>query len=146
MSLFETKKKRKTSENAPGGTSRASWDEAYRLFSATKTSEKKTKPVVPSVIWIELQRGEKACHSVLNCSLLTKISTRAVSFVSVHLSHDFLFAPNNSLSADIDECRLNNGGCDHVCRNTVGSFECSCKKGYKLLTNERTCQGGRLSL
>ncbi|RXM93654.1 Signal peptide, CUB and EGF-like domain-containing protein 3, partial [Acipenser ruthenus] len=41
---------------------------------------------------------------------------------------------------DIDECRLNNGGCDHVCRNTVGSFECSCKKGYKLLTNERTCQ------
>lgn len=50
--------------------------------------------------------------------------------------HDFL-------SADIDECRLNNGGCDHVCRNTVGSFECSCKKGYKLLTNERTCQGGK---
>uniref|UniRef100_A0A8C2KX88 Signal peptide, CUB and EGF-like domain-containing protein 3 n=1 Tax=Cyprinus carpio TaxID=7962 RepID=A0A8C2KX88_CYPCA len=41
---------------------------------------------------------------------------------------------------DIDECRMNNGGCDHVCRNTVGSFECSCKKGYKLLTNERTCQ------
>ncbi|KAL4622476.1 signal peptide, CUB and EGF-like domain-containing protein 3 isoform X2 [Arapaima gigas] len=40
----------------------------------------------------------------------------------------------------IDECRLTNGGCDHVCRNTVGSFECSCRKGYKLLTNERTCQ------
>uniref|UniRef100_A0A493T459 Signal peptide, CUB domain and EGF like domain containing 3 n=1 Tax=Anas platyrhynchos platyrhynchos TaxID=8840 RepID=A0A493T459_ANAPP len=42
---------------------------------------------------------------------------------------------------DIDECRLNNGGCDHICRNTVGSFECSCKKGYKLLINERNCQG-----
>lgn len=44
-------------------------------------------------------------------------------------------------SPDIDECRLNNGGCDHLCRNTVGSFECSCKKGYKLLINERNCQG-----
>lgn len=44
-------------------------------------------------------------------------------------------------SPDIDECRLNNGGCDHICRNTVGSFECSCKKGYKLLINERSCQG-----
>lgn len=44
-------------------------------------------------------------------------------------------------SPDIDECRLNNGGCDHICRNTVGSFECSCKKGYKLLINERNCQG-----
>ena len=25
--------------------------------------------------------------------------------------------------------------------NTVDSFECSCKKGYKLLINERSCQG-----
>lgn len=49
-----------------------------------------------------------------------------------------LFCPRSS---DIDECRLNNGGCDHICRNTVGSFECSCKKGYKLLINERNCQG-----
>lgn len=42
---------------------------------------------------------------------------------------------------DINECQDNNGGCDHFCRNTVGSFECSCQKGYKLLTDERTCQG-----
>lgn len=49
-----------------------------------------------------------------------------------------LFCP---ASPDIDDCRLNNGGCDHICRNTVGSFECSCKKGYKLLINERNCQG-----
>lgn len=36
---------------------------------------------------------------------------------------------------------MNSGGCDHFCRNTVGSFECSCRKGYKLLTDERSCQG-----
>lgn len=46
-------------------------------------------------------------------------------------------------SADIDECLARNGACDHVCRNTVGSFECGCRKGYKLLTDERTCQGER---
>lgn len=44
-------------------------------------------------------------------------------------------------STDINECLANNGGCDHSCRNTVGSFECGCRKGYKLLTDERTCQG-----
>lgn len=47
----------------------------------------------------------------------------------------------NVLVPDIDECRMSNGSCDQICRNTVGSFECSCRKGYKLLTNERTCQG-----
>lgn len=46
-------------------------------------------------------------------------------------------------SSDINECLMNNGGCDHFCRNTVGSFECGCQKGHKLLTDERTCQGER---
>lgn len=63
--------------------------------------------------------------------------------MSPHLSLAFsiTFGSILSRSPDIDECRLNNGGCDHICRNTVGSFECSCKKGYKLLINERNCQG-----
>ena len=43
--------------------------------------------------------------------------------------------------SDIDECEPHNGGCDHFCRNTIGSFECSCHKGFKLLTDERSCQG-----
>lgn len=47
------------------------------------------------------------------------------------------------ISPDINECLMNNGGCDHFCRNTVGSFECGCQKGHKLLTDERTCQGER---
>lgn len=47
-------------------------------------------------------------------------------------------------SSDINECLMNNGGCDHFCRNTVGSFECGCQKGHKLLTDERTCQGEHL--
>lgn len=53
-----------------------------------------------------------------------------------------LFQPSPCFALpDIDECLENNGGCDHFCRNTVGSFECSCQKGHKLLTDERTCQG-----
>ncbi|KAK2100760.1 Signal peptide, CUB and EGF-like domain-containing protein 2 [Saguinus oedipus] len=45
----------------------------------------------------------------------------------------------DSLS-NIDECQTRNGGCDHFCKNTVGSFDCSCKKGFKLLTDEKSCQ------
>lgn len=47
---------------------------------------------------------------------------------------------------DIDECELQNGGCEHFCRNTIGSFECNCRKGFKLLTDERSCQGRPESL
>ena len=28
--------------------------------------------------------------------------------------------------ADKDECAVNNGGCRHICKNKVGSYECAC--------------------
>ena len=33
---------------------------------------------------------------------------------------------------DINECNVNNGGCEHSCTNTVGSYTCSCNTGYQL--------------
>ena len=45
----------------------------------------------------------------------------------------------NITCQDIDECTGNTHGCDQVCNNTIGSYECSCYTGYQLLTNG-TCQ------
>ena len=42
---------------------------------------------------------------------------------------------------DDDECATNNGGCDHYCTNTIGSFVCSCYPGYTLDGDGRTCLG-----
>ncbi|CAH8432073.1 unnamed protein product [Dicrocoelium dendriticum] len=33
---------------------------------------------------------------------------------------------------DLDECADNNGGCQHLCRNTIGSYHCACRPGYQL--------------
>ncbi|CAL8097727.1 unnamed protein product [Calicophoron daubneyi] len=33
---------------------------------------------------------------------------------------------------DRDECAENNGGCQHLCRNTIGSYHCACRPGYQL--------------
>ena len=44
-------------------------------------------------------------------------------------------------STDIDECAVNNGGCDHICTNVPGSFYCSCRSGYNLQSDRRTCRG-----
>ena len=34
--------------------------------------------------------------------------------------------------SDIDECAVDNGGCDHDCTNTPGSHICQCDAGYEL--------------
>ena len=44
-------------------------------------------------------------------------------------------------TTDIDECFTSNGGCDHVCANTVGSFNCSCNDGFLLTADGATCDG-----
>ena len=46
-----------------------------------------------------------------------------------------------SSCTDINECAVNNGTCQHICRNTGGSFSCSCRSGYRLGSNDRSCTG-----
>ncbi|XP_023249744.1 hemicentin-1-like [Seriola lalandi dorsalis] len=40
---------------------------------------------------------------------------------------------------DVDECLLRKP-CQHECRNTIGSFQCTCPPGYQLLPNGRSCK------
>lgn len=39
----------------------------------------------------------------------------------------------------VNECAVNKGGCNHNCTDEVVGFRCSCRSGYKLLANNRTC-------
>ncbi|XP_078693848.1 uncharacterized protein LOC144923323 isoform X2 [Branchiostoma floridae x Branchiostoma belcheri] len=41
-------------------------------------------------------------------------------------------------STDVNECSSGNGGCDHTCVNTQGSYHCTCRTGY-LLSGTHTC-------
>ena len=43
------------------------------------------------------------------------------------------------LSKDIDECATGNGGCDQICTNTPGSYQCSCNVGFT--QSGHSCQG-----
>lgn len=45
------------------------------------------------------------------------------------------------LYIDINECSVNNGGCDHSCTNVPGSYSCSCNSGYTLNSNQHGCTG-----
>ncbi|XP_050671322.1 prolow-density lipoprotein receptor-related protein 1-like [Leptidea sinapis] len=41
--------------------------------------------------------------------------------------------------SDVDEC-LEDDPCDHHCRNTIGSFVCSCVSGYALMEDGISCE------
>ena len=43
--------------------------------------------------------------------------------------------------SDVNECAVNNGDCDHNCTNNQGSYTCSCKRGYTLQGDAKSCKG-----
>ena len=45
------------------------------------------------------------------------------------------------LCSDIDECTVGNGGCQHNCDNTAGSYHCYCRAGYTLDGDSHSCNG-----
>ena len=46
-----------------------------------------------------------------------------------------------SYCADLNECSQDNGGCQPECINSIGSYECRCKPGFKLHHNLKDCVG-----
>ncbi|KAK2120962.1 hypothetical protein P7K49_002348 [Saguinus oedipus] len=50
-----------------------------------------------------------------------------------------LSSPCFPLLTDVDECQDNNGGCQQICVNTMGSYECQCHSGFFLSDNQHTC-------
>ena len=41
--------------------------------------------------------------------------------------------------SDVNECDSSNGGCDQICINNDGSFECSCNPGFELASDGFSC-------
>lgn len=44
----------------------------------------------------------------------------------------------SSRRGDCNECNVGNGGCDHLCRNSMGSYKCECLPGYKRNPGNKT--------
>lgn len=47
--------------------------------------------------------------------------------------------------SDVNECQDDNGGCEHLCFNSPGSYYCQCKDGFRLSDNLRSCTGNQIT-
>ena len=52
----------------------------------------------------------------------------------------FLYWYHCKIIIDINECQNDNGKCDQICVNEIGSYHCDCRTGYKLDNNGLNCQ------
>ena len=51
------------------------------------------------------------------------------------------YSLQGSSCVDINECGQGTHNCEQLCINTVGSFVCNCRSGYRLSSDGRTCSG-----
>ncbi|XP_043211377.1 tolloid-like protein 2 [Amphibalanus amphitrite] len=65
----------------------------------------------------------------LQLTFLTDSSVEKTGFAGVFIT-------------DKDECWDDNGGCQHRCINTIGSFMCACDNGFMLHENGKDCKEG----
>lgn len=72
----------------------------------------------------------KSCHSVIWSCCLSAFEWKSHQGCA-------LFA-----SSDKDECSKENGGCQHECVNTFGSYSCQCRSGFVLHENKHDCKEG----
>ncbi|XP_048514923.1 bone morphogenetic protein 1 isoform X1 [Athalia rosae] len=80
------------------------------------------------------------CGSKLPSLLTSEGNSMRVAFTSDNSVQKSGFAA--VFFTDMDECASNNGGCQHECRNTIGSYQCFCHNGFTLHENGHGCKEG----
>ena len=81
---------------------------------------------------------------VCDCNIGYQLDDTLLQCVGMHFWYWFIkcefYCDLNIV--DIDECAVeSNGGCDHNCTNTEGSYYCSCFIGYELDEDQKGCSG-----
>ena len=82
----------------------------------------------------------------LHWMMTTTTAQVKYTFVICTFLPTFEHKTNYNSFTDIDECSTNRHGCEDTCTNTEGSYTCSCREGYALNEDSRTCSlscGGR---
>ncbi|KAI8044617.1 hypothetical protein M5D96_000788 [Drosophila gunungcola] len=78
------------------------------------------------------------CGDKLPPNIKTRSNQMYIRFVSDASVQKLGFSA--ALMLDVDECKFTDHGCQHLCINTLGSYQCGCRAGYELQANGKTCE------
>ena len=87
---------------------------------------------------------QQTCHNTAGsyyCMCGTGFTLDANSNCTGYCHVVYLFVSCRVLIIDIDECSINNGGCEQQCTNTIGSYYCACNNSYTLNVDNHMCDG-----
>ncbi|XP_074654070.1 hemicentin-1-like [Tubulanus polymorphus] len=94
-----------------------------------------------------LKSDGKTCKDIDECRLGTArcgennicVNTDGAYKCVVNCGKGFRRLRGGHACQDINECRETPQVCDHHCRNRIGSYRCSCYRGYRLV-GQKTCE------
>lgn len=96
--------------------------------------------MVYSVVGDMLRKHGKFCGTGLPPTVTSQQHKMRLVFLSDRTIQKSGFAI--IFRSELNECRISNGGCQHICTKIPGSYSCSCSNGYVLHLNGRNCTVG----
>ena len=105
---------------------------------------------------VQISMGVQSTMAIVS---IYAVTLEAVSHVAVDLATDCMGSNGRSCtgeedilvvidinsvmlnSSDINKCSENRDNCEQLCSNNAGSFTCSCRLGYLLASDGRSCIG-----
>ena len=108
------------------------WSLIYLIVELSVTSHQ----VHSLVITLRISLFAAQVYSLLLKAYLPFILILQVLFLFVYM---ILEESSYVFFTDIDECSVNNGGCNQTCTNSIGSYQCSCSSGFTLNQDGHSC-------
>ncbi|XP_025078211.1 mucin-like protein isoform X1 [Pomacea canaliculata] len=86
--------------------------------------------------------SDSPCHPLRTCTDIpaSRQGDSDIGYTCSACPQGFFMKNDSKDCFDVDECLISTlHGCDMICTNTYGSYECSCQEGYRLSTNGHSC-------
>lgn len=96
--------------------------------------------------YLSVQNQQLLTGSIVHTGFFPPVIEGFSQIAPIYLASVSCLPLFRSLPADIDECQVHNGGCQHRCVNTRGSYYCECHLGSRLHVDGRTCLGEEVIL